>query len=375
MAISTEHRHKAGPVERARELVLEHGWNSTVYQIINPGIDLWFSAGGDAVIGYVRRNGFRVVAGAPVCTDERLDAVAAEFEEDARIDGERVCYFCAERRLEEHYRDSSTHARSLLGAQPAWDPHIWDQIIRQRASLRAQLNRARNKGVVVTEWPADRATRHPRLLRCLKEWLSSRGLPPLGFLVEPDTLERIFDRRVFVAERRGDVVGFLVASPVPMRNGWLIEQIIRGPRAPNGTAELMIDAAMRALAADDAAYVTLGLSPLSWRAEIRTDDPFWLRLTFRWVRAHGSRFYNFRGLEAFKAKFQPDHWEPIYAISNERRFSPSTLYAIAAAFSSGSPIVLVWRALIRAVATEIGWLGMRLRRLLHLRRKESAAAV
>jgi phosphatidylglycerol lysyltransferase len=352
----------AGPVERARELVLLYGWNSTAYQIINPGITLWFSAGDDAVIGYVSRHGVRVVAGAPVCGDERLAAVTAEFEEEAAVQGERVCYFCAEERLEQLYRNTRGHTKTILGAQPAWDPAGWNGIIASRSSLRAQLNRARNKGVSVAEWPPERATRHPKLLRCLDEWLDSRGLPPLRFLVEPDTLERLFDRKVIVAERSGEVVGFLVASPIPLRNGWLIEQIIRGEKAPNGTAELMIDAAMRMLAADGADYVTLGLSPLSWRAEVTTDDPFWLRLTFNWIRAHGTRFYNFQGLESFKAKFRPDRWEPVFAISTERRFSLRTLYAVAAAFSSGSPVVLVLKALVRAVGTEITWLRDRMRK-------------
>ena len=39
----------------------------------------------------------------------------------------------------------------------------------------------------------------------------------MGFLVEPDTLSMLIDRRVFVAERGGQVIGFLVASPVPLR--------------------------------------------------------------------------------------------------------------------------------------------------------------
>ncbi|MBK5186768.1 MAG: hypothetical protein JJD97_00910, partial [Gemmatimonadaceae bacterium] len=53
-------------VDRARELVLRYGWNATAYQILNPGFALWFSGAGDAVIGYVRRSGVHVVAGAPV---------------------------------------------------------------------------------------------------------------------------------------------------------------------------------------------------------------------------------------------------------------------------------------------------------------------
>jgi hypothetical protein len=41
--------------ERARDLILRYGWNATAYQLLNPGIELWFSRRGDAVIGFVRR--------------------------------------------------------------------------------------------------------------------------------------------------------------------------------------------------------------------------------------------------------------------------------------------------------------------------------
>jgi phosphatidylglycerol lysyltransferase len=197
-------------LQQARELVLRHGWNATAYQIINPGIELWFSPTCDAVVGFVRAHNTLVVAGAPVCARERLADVATEFEQAARRDGKRVCYFGAEARLESLYRGAATHSLVLLGAQPIWRPLNWLKIISNRASLRA-----RNKSVSVGEWPSSQAARHPALQSCLQEWLATRGLPPMHFLVEPQTLERLADRRLFVAEQKGQVVGFLVASPVP----------------------------------------------------------------------------------------------------------------------------------------------------------------
>jgi phosphatidylglycerol lysyltransferase len=241
-------------------------------------------------------------------------------------------------------------SRVLLGAQPVWDPREWPEAVAKRASLRAQFNRARNKGVRISEWPSRDAENHPALRRCLTEWLATRHLPPLHFLVEPETLSRLEDRRVFVAERgEREVVAFTVLSPVPSRNGWLVEQIVRGLSAPNGTAELLIDSAMRAIAASGATYATLGLSPLSQRAGFDPPhQPMWLRFVLRWVRLHGARFYNFGGLDAFKAKFNPQDWEPIYAIGEGESFSPRDLYAIAGAFSGGAPLRLVLRALFRA---------------------------
>jgi phosphatidylglycerol lysyltransferase len=332
--------------ERARELVLAYGWNTTSYQILNPGFQLWFSPTRPAVAGYVRCARRRVVGGSPVCAPEDLRAVVEELERDAARCGEHVVYFGAEARLDTLTRDDGVHSAVMLGAQPVWHPAAWAAIVASHASLRAQLNRARNKGVTVTRWESDVAEGNPALARVLAQWLGTRGLPPLHFLVEPETLGDLCDRRVFVAERDGAPIGFLVASPIPARNGWLTEQFVRGHGAPNGTAELMIDAD----------YVTLGLAPLSRRAGEDSHASWWNRLAFGWARAHGRRFYNFEGLDTFKAKFYPERWEGVYAVSNERAFSLLSLYAIGAAFTNGHPILTVLRGLLQAARQELRWL-------------------
>ena len=346
--------------------MLAHGWNATAYQILNPGISHWFSAAGDAVVGYVERAGMWIVAGAPVCTDGRLLAVVEELGAAAASARRRICYFGAGERLERRLIPTGGWSAASLGAQPSWTPSRWPDLIQRHKSLRAQLNRARNKSVSISEWTSVAERDRARLQQCLADWLERRGLPPLHFLVEPDTLGQLSDRRLFVAMRQDDVVGFLVASPVPARRGWLIEQIIRGSSAPNGTAELLVDAAMRALAESGAQYVTLGLSPLSRHSAF--DDarmPAWLRIALRWVRAHARRFYDFEGLDRFKSKFDPEAWEDIVALADASRFPPRALWGIASAFSQGSPISLIARALGRAARQELRWLRARGARALH----------
>ncbi|MBA3658103.1 MAG: DUF2156 domain-containing protein [Gemmatimonadales bacterium] len=333
---------------RARALVLAHGWNATAYQILNPGIEHWFASAGDAVIGYVRAGGFRVVAGAPVCPAGRMAAVVKEFEREAHRARERVCYFGAEARLEATLAGSPDHSFVLLGAQPAWDPARWVERTGTRPTVRFQIRRAARKGVVISEVAPAAASSDPSLRECLTAWLATRGLSPLHFLVEPDTLATLTDRRIFVAHRAGRTIGFVVASIVPARRGWLVEQFIRHPDAPNGTMEALIDAAVRAVADDGAAYVTLGLSPLAPCP--RADPPrqsgpsWWLRSLFYLMRRFGRRFYDFRGLERFKSKFAPMRWEPVYLITDQRRITLSAMYAVAAAFTGGAPL----RAFARA---------------------------
>lgn len=362
MDVSRSSEDSGQDCDRARALIMRYGWNATAYQILNPGIVHWFGANGESLIGYVQRRGVRIVAGAPVCDAEQLPEVLRAFEGEAAAARERVCYFGAAGRVMKEIGERPGYSTVVLGAQPVWEPEHWEGILRSHASLRAQLNRARNKHVRVVEWEPERATDSPELHRCLKEWLETRGLPPMRFLVEPFTLSLLDDRRIFVAERDGVPVGWVNLSPIPCRSGWLTEQFVRGKGAPNGTAELMIDAAVRAVAADGARYVTMGLVPLSrntWEPE--KYNPLWLRLVLTWVRAHGRRFYNFDGLDRFKAKFQPEAWEAIYAVSNESRFSFSTLYAIADAFSTGSAARSVTLGLLRAIRQEARWLNARMK--------------
>jgi phosphatidylglycerol lysyltransferase len=331
------------------------------YQILNPGMRLWFSEDGEAVVGYVTANDYRVVGGAPVCAPERLARTAAEFSEDTLRARQRLCYFGAQEKMMALLTARGPSSALLLGAQPVWDPRHWHGILAGKASLRAQLARARNKGVTVRPLRGEIEARRPALQRCLDEWLDTRGLPPMHFLVEWNILPRLLDRRLFVAERAGETVGFLIASPVPARNGWLIEQIIRGHAAPNGTTELLLDTAICALAEGGAEYVTLGLSPLSKAVPQEPVPPWTLRLLLAWVRVHGKRFYRFEGLEHFKRKFLPEEWEPIYAITDRPRISLRVLYAIAGAFGGTSPVLFIGHALLRALIQEARWAAARTR--------------
>src|SRR5207248_4847244 len=159
------------------------------------------------------------------------------------------------------------------------------------------------------------------------EWLRTRRLPPMHFLVEPDVLSGFLeDRLLFVARRENHVVAFLVPSPIATRNGYLIEELVRSHRAPNGTSELLIDAAMHRFAWAGCTYTTMGLVALA--SGTAAGNPFWLRALMSIARAHANRFYNFRGLEHFRAKMNPAGWEKLYAISNESHFSPEALYAM-----------------------------------------------
>jgi phosphatidylglycerol lysyltransferase len=282
-------------------LLKRFGWNATSFQILEPGFRYWFD-GDDACVGYVDTGRAWVAAGSPVAAPERFVEVTARFAAAAATAGRRLCCFATELR----FRDGVAWPAMRVGDQPSWAPADWTEVLRGSRSLREQLRRARAKGVAVRALaPDELAPGRPvriELDAMISHWLASRQIAPMGFLVHVDPFTFPDQRHYFVAEREGRVVGFLSAIPIYARPGWFFEDFLRDPSAPNGTVELLVDAGMRAAAAEDIPYVTLGLVPLS--GEISP----WLRAARRW----GKALYDFDGLRAFKAKLRPRAWDPIF---------------------------------------------------------------
>lgn len=337
--------------DTVRAIIRQYGWNGTSYQIMNPGFSFWLDGTGDAVVGYVEHEHVRVVGGAPVAADDRLADVVSAFEQDAARAGCGVAYFAAEQRMAELAVADGRRVAFPIGAQPVWTPSSLERAFTAHASLRAQLSRARRKGVSVSLVTRPDAATRASLEHVLHEWIDGRGLPPLHFLVETDTLSDLTDRRLVVARRDGAVVAFLLATPVPARRGWLVEQLVRGSRAPNGTAELLLHYMASIATTDGASMITLGLAPLANRGRAVVDRaPRWSRTLLGAMREHGRRFYNFEGLERFKAKFRGAVWEPVYLILSPDTGLARALHAITHAFS-GEPLHrFVPHALLRVLS-------------------------
>jgi phosphatidylglycerol lysyltransferase len=322
--------HSPTHSERSRVLGLLrcHGWNATSFQILEGGFSYWFE-GDTACVAYVDTGGAWVAAGAPIAAEGRLPEVARAFVAAARERGRSACFFATERR----FIHAAGFAHLLIGEQPVWDPRAWPSTLQQAPRLREQLRRARAKAVHVARVEADEFARpgaplRRSLERLIQTWQGSKAMPPMGFLVRVDPFEFADERRLFVA-RLGDdaaapVIGFAAVVPVYARRGWFLEDLIRAPSAPNGTTELLVDAAMNDAAALGSDYLTLGLSPLAG------DVPWSLGV----ARRYAGPLYDFGGLRAFKAKFRPQRWAPIYLTYPAGRAATRAVTATRALYES-----------------------------------------
>ncbi len=292
---------------RAMALIAQYGRTGTAFQLLGRGLAHWFD-GDRGMVAYFDTGSAWVAAGEPIAAPADTLAVGEGFIDAAARHGRRACFFATEGIL----ASSPRFRRMQIGEQPVWDPMQWGDEVQGHASLREQLRRARAKGVTVRRLvPSDFATTAAPLRASLDalvtRWHAARPMAAMHFLVDVAPFDHAEARQVLIAEREGangvrDVVALLSLAPVPARGGWLFEHLLRDPAAPNGTSELLIDTAMRALADDGVRWVTLGLAPLS--GEVNA----WLRA----ARQLSRPFFNFAGLAAFKRKLRPRQWEPMY---------------------------------------------------------------
>lgn len=336
--------------EEIRRIILAEGRNSASYQLVNEVITKWTNASKNALVGYVPRRHIDVLAGEPVCAPGQTATTIDEFRTHRN---RPMCVFAAE-----SPRIPGLIGESIqIGQQPVWNPQTWQDKVLADPRLREQFNRARNKGITIKRWSPEKATADPGLQLVLDTWLQTRPLPPLHFLVEPQTLGFLQDRLTFVALQRGHPVAFLNLCPVPRRNGWLTEQFPRLPNAPNGTVEALMHHAALHLAERGDKFLTMGMVPLTPGTVTQTRGV--VRSTLAWVRAHGRRFYNFEGLHRFKSKFHPDAWEPLYIVADQGPVRLRHLVACAEAFTGSSITSSVPRIVARAIQQEARWVTRR----------------
>lgn len=303
-----------------------HGTDAVSFQALKIHAQRWVDepppAGSGAVVAYQPIGRSWIAIGTPLAPLERRDVAVRRFCQAARAQGRRPVFLGVE--------DLAPFAglRTLaLGLQSVLKPSAWDATLRQWPKLREQVRRARAKGVSVRAVAPDElapgAPLRTEVERLRAEWLGSRAMEPLGFIVEVDPFYAAAEHLYFAAFLRGRAVQFLSAVPIPARDGWLVEDMLRGRHAPNGTTELLLAALMQRLGGDPS-WVTPGLTPLAGPVT------WWLRLTRHVTVA----LYDFSGLLRFRSRLHPAAWTTVWLVW-DRGAAPLVLLDVLNAFARG----------------------------------------
>lgn len=340
------------------------GYNAHALVGITPGIRCWTGAEIKGAVAYNEFGKVWLVPGDPIANAEDLATVSAGFLRCARTEGRAVGFMPVTERFAKH--SSSLGLRAVkIGSAPYFDLQTWAPRGDRAKKARAGVNQARRAGVRVAE-VVDVDERFVRETACLiKSWLTTRrSAIKFAWLFSVDVFQHKERKKYFTArDANGKLVGFLAASPIPARNGWYLEDVLRARNAPNGTNDLLIVEVLELLKRSGAKLATLGTAPMAMEGSVDPsihDSRVLSKLT-QLCAAVFSLFYNFGGVRRFKAKFAPSWWESEYAlITKELTAPPRIIRAFVQAIVPAGPATLVARQVKR------GW-----RRMKHA----SAAAV
>src|SRR5229473_2630065 len=330
-----------------------YGYNAHSLVSIAPGALLWSTPDIDGAIIYGEFGRVWLAAGDPLASLEDMAELARQFAAFAKRKNRVVAFVPTSTEFARLITPNDFMAVKV-GASPYFDLKTWNPRGDCAKKLRAGVNQARRAGVeieMISE-SVDESLKKETAQLCLS-WLSSRrSATTFGWLVALDPFLHSEYKKYFAARVNDRLVGFLAASPIPARKGWYLEDVLREPDAPQGTATLLVVEALAKLKAEGAALATLGTSPLATdgpndvlRAEHRV-----IERTLRLASRRLGVFYNFEGLRRFKGKFVPSWWESEYALGQHGAIMPPRVaFAIVRALVPGGVPQLLTRQAVRMI--------------------------
>jgi len=329
-----------------------HGYNAHALVGIARGTRVWTCPETEGAVAYNEFGQVWLVPGDPLASVENLAKVSDCFLQKARAEGRVVGFMPATEQFAK--QSSGLGLRAIkIGSAPYFDLATWAPRGDRAKKARAGVNQARRARVHVSE-VIEVDEKLIRETACLcKSWLTTRrSAIRFEWLFTVDLFQHKEKKKYFTArDANGRLVGFLAASPIPARDGWYLEDVLRSRHAPNGTTDLLVVEVLDSLKQSGARLATLGTTLMA--AEGVADPDIHvssiLSRAVWFVARCCSLLYNFEGVRRFKAKFAPSWWESEYVlISQNATAAPRVLSACIHAIVPAGPTYLIARQISRA---------------------------
>jgi phosphatidylglycerol lysyltransferase len=202
-----------------------------------------------------------------------------------------------------------------------------------RKGLRRTVRSVENAGAAFEVIaPGDVPALLPELRRVSDAWLAEKNTREKGFSL--GRFDEAYLRRfpVAVARRDGRVLAFANVWPSASLEELSVDLMRHEPAAPRGVMEYVLVQLMLWGKREGYDWFNLGMAPLAGLPR-RARAPRWGNVGGV-VYRHGEHFYHFRGLRAYKEKFDPV-WEPRYLASPGGLALPRILANLATLIGGG----------------------------------------
>jgi phosphatidylglycerol lysyltransferase len=349
----TRRSRTTDPTAELLRLQTAYGYNAHSLVRIAPGAITWTMAGIDGAIVYAEFGRVWLAAGDPLAKPEDIKLLVKAFM-SAATKAKRIAAFVPT--TERFAREAVELGLSAtkIGAAPYFDLKDWEPRGNSAKKMRAGVNQALRARVRIESIASfDEDLKRETTDLCL-QWLKTRrAATTFGWLLSLDPFLHAEQKRIFAArDVNNRLVGLLAASPIPARDGWYLEDVLRAPDAPPGTADLLVFETLHRLKEAGAAMATLGTAPLAKEGadDTSTHDHPVIERALRVASKRLSIFYNFEGVRRFKSKFVASWWESEYALVQHGVLVPSRVaHALLRAIVPGGLKQLLARRTLRSI--------------------------
>jgi lysylphosphatidylglycerol synthetase-like protein (DUF2156 family) len=308
-----------------------HADNPSAYFAFNSGNSYFQLAGEPGLIVYRQVGRYLVQFGGPFAPPEACTGLLREF----------VRYAAEQRReivaVQLQGADASPYLEvgftvNQMGASYVVDLETFTLAGTRFMRLRNKIARARRTGLEIREAAYDEWADQIQELDAA--WLATKGpdVKPLEFLVGQTGGQYQYLRRVFVAERDGELIGYVSYAPVyGSRPGWMHDLSRRRPDAPPGVMEAINKAAIDQFSGEEVRWLHFGFTPFTSLTGARF--PGYSR-AFHWFMNHlwdhGEHIYPARTQLAYKEKWAPSVVLPEYIAFQHRASLPALVHVFRA---------------------------------------------
>lgn len=326
---------------RAEAIVEAHGRSSLARLALMDDKSYYFSPGG-SVVAFSVRGRTAVALGDPIGPEEDAAATIIGFEVHCSRNDWQPAFYQTLPDYLEHYRTAGFQAL-CIGHEAIVDVAAFTLAGKAGRPLRTPVNRLTKLGYKAEVHDPPLTDAFLRELQMVSdEWLTmARGTEKRFSLGWFD--DRYIRSAPVMAlhSPRGEITAFANIVPEYQLNETTIDLMRHRRQVEHGTMDFLFVALLQWAKEQGFATFNLGLSPLAGIGE-KPDDPM-AEKALRYVYQRVNRFYGFKGLHEFKAKFSP-RWSPRYLIYRGTAGLPAIWTAILRA-SSGD--LFVWDYLKR----------------------------
>ncbi|MER8447648.1 bifunctional lysylphosphatidylglycerol flippase/synthetase MprF [Mesorhizobium sp. M1066] len=264
---------------------------------------LLFSGNDDAFLMYRKRGRSWVALYGPIGNPAAHSELIWRFVELARRHGGRAVFYEVAGESLSTYADAGLSAFKL-GEEARVGLESFDLKGSRRASIRTALNKAERDGIVFELLPVDRVGEvMDELERVSAAWLAEHAVREKAFSLGAFERGYIATQPVAVLKRQGRILAFANVMTTAEKQEATIDLMRFDPDAPNGSMEVLLARLLMHFKQEGYKWFSLGMAPLAGLSG-NPAAPIWHRVG-RAAYDHGETFYNFRGLRAFKNKFDP----------------------------------------------------------------------